>query len=143
MKNVCFVCTANECRSPMAEVIFQNLLKQAGVKDVKVSSAGIGASEGSKMSLFAKRALKTLGYKVGNKKSKQLKQIASNVMYVAMSKYEKGYLNKKNVLTFGELVGGQDVADPYGEKQDTYNKTANQIEQYCKILLAKITKLQN
>lgn len=141
MKNICFVCSANECRSPMAEKIFQNMLKQAGIKNIKVSSAGIGALVGTKMSLMAKNALKNLGYKTGNKKSKQLKEIASNVVYVAMSKQEKDYLNKKNVLTFGELVGGKDIADPYGENQNTYNKTAKQIEDYCKILFEKITKL--
>jgi len=141
MKKICFVCSANECRSPMAEKIFQSMLKKESVKNIKVSSAGIGAIEGTKMSNMAKKALKNLGYKTGNKKSKQLKEIASNVVYVAMSKQEKDYLNKKNVFTFGELIGGKDVVDPYGENQETYDKTAKQIEDYCKILLEKVKKI--
>lgn len=41
--NVCFVCTGNICRSPMAEVIFADVLRQEGLANrVRVSSAGTG-----------------------------------------------------------------------------------------------------
>lgn len=40
---VCFVCTGNICRSPMAEVVFRDILTRAGLQDrVYVSSAGTG-----------------------------------------------------------------------------------------------------
>src|SRR5690348_12838289 len=39
---ICFVCSGNICRSPMAEVITRALLDDAGVPDVQVSSAGTG-----------------------------------------------------------------------------------------------------
>jgi protein-tyrosine phosphatase len=40
---VCFVCTGNICRSPMAELILRHRLVQAGLADaVTVDSAGIG-----------------------------------------------------------------------------------------------------
>jgi protein-tyrosine phosphatase len=40
---LCFVCSGNICRSPMAEVVFRELAEQAGVADrVQVSSAGTG-----------------------------------------------------------------------------------------------------
>ena len=93
------------------------------------------------MTLKAKRALKNLGYVAGSKKSKQLTQISPNVLYVAMSTEEKEYLNKKNVFTLGELTGGGDILDPYGQEQQVYDKTAKQIETYCKILLEKLTKI--
>lgn len=41
---VCFICTGNICRSPMAEKIFAAHLERAGLADrVRVSSAGTGS----------------------------------------------------------------------------------------------------
>ena len=40
---VCFVCTGNICRSPMAEVVFRALVERAGLADrIEVDSAGTG-----------------------------------------------------------------------------------------------------
>lgn len=40
---ICFVCTGNICRSPMAETVFKNLVKKAGLeRRVAVLSAGTG-----------------------------------------------------------------------------------------------------
>ena len=40
---LCFVCSGNICRSPIAEVVFRDLAERAGVADrVRVSSAGTG-----------------------------------------------------------------------------------------------------
>jgi protein-tyrosine phosphatase len=40
---ICFVCTGNICRSPMAETVFRELVAQAGLDDsISVMSAGTG-----------------------------------------------------------------------------------------------------
>ncbi len=40
---ICFVCTGNICRSPMAETVFKSLVKKAGLESkVAVISAGTG-----------------------------------------------------------------------------------------------------
>ena len=40
---ICFVCTGNICRSPMAEVVFTDLVRRAGMeKSIAVMSAGTG-----------------------------------------------------------------------------------------------------
>ena len=40
---ICFVCSGNICRSPIAEVVFRHLAEEAGLGDrVRVSSAGTG-----------------------------------------------------------------------------------------------------
>lgn len=43
MYRVCFVCTGNICRSPMAEAVFRTRVEEAGLGDrIGVSSAGTG-----------------------------------------------------------------------------------------------------
>lgn len=144
MKKICFVCSANECRSPMAQKIFERMLKENNNKDIKVSSAGIGATEGTQMTLAAKRALKsTLNLNVGSHKSKQLKVVQPNVLYITMTKQHKNYLNKKNVFTFAELVGEEnDIEEPYGQNQEVYNQTAHQIDFYSKKLYQKLKNIK-
>jgi protein-tyrosine phosphatase len=40
---ICFVCTGNICRSPMAEAVFRSLTRKAGLEDaIAVFSAGTG-----------------------------------------------------------------------------------------------------
>nr|WP_305069143.1 low molecular weight protein-tyrosine-phosphatase [Limosilactobacillus kribbianus] len=44
--NVLFVCLGNICRSPMAEAMFRQLVKEAGLSDqIKVDSAGLNYEE--------------------------------------------------------------------------------------------------
>ncbi len=43
MTRICFVCLGNICRSPTAEGVLCNLLKQANRNDVTVGSFGTGA----------------------------------------------------------------------------------------------------
>ncbi len=143
MKTICFVCLGNICRSPMAEVIFSALLKKNKIKRFKVMSFGIGAHEGQNMQIFAKRAVKKLGYNAGNKKSKLLRIIDPNFLYLTMTKEQKNYLNKPNVLTLGEVIGGEDVSDPFGNTQEVYDNMARKLENYCKLLLDKFSLVLN
>lgn len=62
-KNICFVCWANVCRSPMAEVIFQNELAQRNLTDrFEAFSAGIGEEkQGQPMDASAVKTLSEHG----------------------------------------------------------------------------------
>ena len=44
---ILIVCTGNTCRSPMAEGILKSILKDRGITDIEVSSAGVRAVRGA------------------------------------------------------------------------------------------------
>lgn len=44
---ICFICTGNICRSPMAEAVFNDLVTRQGYeRSISVMSAGTGADHG-------------------------------------------------------------------------------------------------
>src|SRR6266542_4264603 len=61
---VCFVCSGNICRSPMAEAVLRRMVADAGLADrVTVSSAGIGGwHAGDGADPRAMTALRRRGY---------------------------------------------------------------------------------
>jgi low molecular weight protein-tyrosine phosphatase len=62
--HVCFVCSGNICRSPMAALVFGELLNRAGLADrVRVTSAGTGSWHvGDPADERAARTLAARGY---------------------------------------------------------------------------------
>ncbi|MDT0389228.1 low molecular weight protein-tyrosine-phosphatase [Streptomyces sp. DSM 41921] len=65
---VCFVCTGNICRSPMAEVVFRARVAEAGLDDrVEVDSAGTGGwHEGDGADPRTVAVLEDNGYATGH-----------------------------------------------------------------------------
>ncbi|WP_370946896.1 low molecular weight protein-tyrosine-phosphatase [Amycolatopsis sp. cg5] len=62
MLHVCFVCSGNICRSPMAALVFQEHLRREGLA-VRVSSAGTGAwHAGEPADSRAQATLRASGY---------------------------------------------------------------------------------
>ncbi len=142
MKKICFVCMGNTCRSPMAEKIFNDLYKKSGMKGLKAVSAGLDCANGNNMELKAKRALKSIGFACGAKKTTRLETLEPNALYITMTKQLKHAINKPSVLCF-EDFGGNDIEDPYGGGQDVYDNCAKQILQNVQLLIERLKKLSN
>ena len=63
MTHLVFVCSGNICRSPMAELVFRAHLDDAGLDDVRVTSAGTGPWHvGEPADKRARATLKAHGY---------------------------------------------------------------------------------
>ena len=71
MYSVLFVCTANQCRSPMAEAWFNHLAVDSGI-EVNATSAGILANTGIPATPDAVTILKEVGVSLDDFRSREL-----------------------------------------------------------------------
>ena len=124
---ITFVCTGNTCRSAMAEMIFKDEIKRRGVKDkFMITSFGLNVTDGDKINENAVSALKSLGYKTGKHKAKQLTmQTAKKAdLIVCMTARHKNTIGLDNAYTVGDITGAGDIIDPYGAPVSEYIRTA-------------------
>lgn len=122
--HICFVCTGNICRSPMAEIVFTDALRDAGLADrVRVSSAGIGDWHvGNPADPRTETTLRGAGYDVAHVAAQVGSQHLSADLLVAL---DRGHLTALRRLvperdrvvllrSFDEAADGDlDVPDPY------------------------------
>ena len=126
---VCFVCTGNTCRSPMAAAVLNHL----GKGRFRAVSAGLAVHSARDMSENAKLALKNAGIEPPPHISRQLTEddVRDNDIiigltanhYMIMMQALPGYLSKLEAMS-------ADVGDPYGGTLETYEKCL------CKITAA-------
>ncbi|MDY6965829.1 MAG: low molecular weight protein arginine phosphatase [Halobacteriota archaeon] len=154
-KSILFVCDANTCRSPMAEVILKELLSKhegEGAAQIKVRSGGIGshARDNSLFSLDAKLTVKEKGYIPSEEifsrdLSIHTDMIEDSDLILTMTEVQKERVLKlqvakdKEVETLKEFVGENgDIADPRGGDDEIYDKCFNEIKSCLDKLVEKI-----
>lgn len=127
----------------MAELLLKDKLKKAGVKDIRVKSAGLFTEDGKKMSKNSSAALKSVGIKPYAFRSTRLTAdiLRKTDMVICMTEDHKRQLvGLDNVYTVKELTGVSDIIDPYGRDLTFYLKTMESIDKACEIILKKILK---
>jgi len=127
----------------MAELILKRKFKENGIKGIRVSSAGIYAEDGDKMSKNSVYALRQIGINPYAFRSRLLTEdiINSADMIICMTEGHKSALSGyKKVYTLGELTGLPDVADPFGKSKEEYVKTRREIERACDVIVEDILK---
>lgn len=141
---ILFVCLGNICRSPMAEMIFKNLVRKKSLeKKFVISSAGISSEEeGNDIYPLAKQILKEKEIPIEKRCARKITQedIQNFDYIVVMEEYQKKRIlqdfsiSKDKVCTLNE----KDVSDPWysGDFKTAYEE----IYEGCKNLLDKIIK---
>ena len=143
MKRLIFVCTGNTCRSPMAELILKKKFKDNKITGIKVSSAGLGAVAGEKMSKNSNVCLRKLGINPYNFRSKPLtlKMVQNSDMIICMTSSHKQALSGyQNVYTIKEITGVDEIIDPYGRDLQAYKNAQEQISIACDEIVRIILK---
>ncbi len=144
---ILFVCTANVCRSALAEVILRKKLQERGRTDIEVESAGVRNYEGlprdGKMVGMARKA----GYEMGGVARYASQEVLESAdIIICMENYHVVEVQKRlpymlwerlyrfNVICFGEQT---DLVDPSGNTDYIYQYSFDRLETGCEILAQK------
>lgn len=125
--SIVFVCTGNTCRSPMAEYLFKDFLRQKKRSgDFTVTSAGLEAAKGDTMMPQADEALQILGVKhEAARKSKvfTVQMSLDSDLIIGMTDEHAMRCDSENALSFRDIIGTP-IADPYGMSTEVYLRCA-------------------
>ncbi len=121
------VCTANICRSPMAEALLQHALaaQPEPLKSLQVVSAGVAARPGDKVSENSVQALKKVGLNIADHTSQALtRELLDQALAVfCMTESHRAMIQltfdpvPRNVYLFREFMpraADKEIPDPYG-----------------------------
>ncbi len=148
-KKTLFVCTANLCRSPMAEAIFNDLADEAGLP-FEAESAGVSAREGYDMAPYAREALSEIGVRVGGHRSRRTTEriLDAADLILVMGRGHAARVEEAAGASYNvHLVAGyagdplvEEVPDPYGLTLFAYRASARQIYGYVERTLDRMEK---
>ncbi|MDL2235810.1 hypothetical protein LJC07_06655 [Christensenellaceae bacterium OttesenSCG-928-L17] len=159
MKQILFVCTGNTCRSPVAEALMRAEIARSPVLagKVEVSSAGVHASEGMRMSAASRVALVNLGVPANLHAARQATKemlAQADVILTMSAAHIDGLLRivpniRGKSATLKAYAAGMphmtvgreyDIEDPYGQSEAVYFRVAKEIEAAVKRAVARLER---
>ena len=156
---ICFVCSGNICRSPMAEAVLRRLAADAGLGDrIAVDSAGTGEWHiGERADLRTLRALAATGYDAGSHRARQFEAawFAALDLVIALDRGHERTLRSwaatdadrakvRLLRSFDPAASaldgaGLDVPDPYYDDERAFADVLEQIEAACRGVLTEVS----
>ncbi len=141
--NICFICTGNTCRSPLAE----GILKSRQLEGVSVRSAGLYATDGAPISSNSLNLLQEHGMPVTPMSRRFTEQdLEWADLILTMTAAHRDMLriaapkDSSKIMTLKEYTGAaqSDVQDPYGGNPEVYQQTFEELSNQIDVLARKL-----
>lgn len=153
MIKIVFVCHGNICRSPMAEYLFKNMVKEEGLENLFLIESRATSSDALGRSPHSGTVglLDNLGIDMSDKVAIKLKKkdYEKYDFFIGMDCYNrkdmvelfKGDPDNKVFLLLDFTDEPNDIDDPWYTKK--FDKTYEEVSKGCKALLNKMKKRTN
>jgi protein-tyrosine phosphatase len=128
IRRILIVCVGNICRSPMAEALFRERLRERGII---VESAGLAPLTGKPVEPDAAAVLTTHGLAADGHCARKItpELIASADLVLAMDQRQLAAIHaiapeaRGRTFLLGRWIGEVDVPDPYGQPRAVFEDT--------------------
>ncbi|MDK2982311.1 MAG: protein arginine phosphatase [Chloroflexota bacterium] len=138
LHSVLFVCSANQCRSPMAEVLFTDLVNQNGKPpaDWRIASAGVWAYSGMPATSTAVTAMRERGLELKGHRSQGISGylLKQYNLILCMTLDHKQSMSRNfpehahKIFLLSEMIERDgEIDDPVGLSERRYQSTADEI----------------
>ena len=150
-RQLLFVCTANVCRSPMAEAIFNALAEERGLA-WRAKSAGVAALVGEDITPNARAALDEVGIYANEHRARQVNEamleeadlvLAMGPRHVAALRERFGGLSERVYALPQYALGAppeEGIPDPYGQTMTAFRASVRQLLEYTEALVGRFER---
>lgn len=148
------VCTANICRSPMAEALLRHALsaQPEPLKSWKITSAGVAARAGDRVSENSVIALKKVGIDIKNHTSRPLTRelLDEAIAVLCMTESHRAMIQftfdpvPRHIYLFREFMPrdvDKEIGDPYGGPLTEYEACRDEMVEAIPSLMEFFKKL--
>lgn len=145
--NICFICTGNTCRSPMAE----GILRSKGLAGISVRSAGVYAADGLPISVHSQTILEEneMPYTPLSRRFTQQDAEWADLILTMTASHRDTLQHSfesqaHKIFTVKEYIGEwpHDVIDPYGGDSSVYEQTFQELARHIDRLAQKVMEEQ-
>ena len=151
MRSILIVCTANICRSPMAEVLLRKKISERQIEgEWQVGSAGTWGEDGlpassNGITVMRERGLDTSSHLSLSINEKLLEEadlvLAMTAGHVESLKIDFPEYSSR-IFRLAEMAGAPyDIEDPYGGSLEDYRRTADELAMLLERGLERIIQL--